>query len=122
MSALTFSINANNDLYLDQNDDIAMNVDLLAVQDACLGAARTILGEMLFYINQGLPNFQAVWSGVPDIPQFETALRMTLLNVVDVEQILFIEVSMANNTLIYNATILTTYGQTEINDRYEQNG
>lgn len=122
MSTLTFSINTNNDLYLDQNDNIAMDVDLLAVQDACLGAARTILGEMLFYITQGLPDFQAIWQGVPDVQQFETALMMTLLNIVDVQQVLSIEVAIANNVLTYNAVILTTYGQIEINDRYEENG
>lgn len=122
MSTLTFAINDNNDLYLDQNDNIAMHSDLLAVQDACLGAARTILGEMLFYINQGLPDFQAVWDGVPDLQQFETALRFTLLNVQDVDQVLSISVDVQNNILTYSAIILTIYGQTEINDRYEENG
>jgi hypothetical protein len=77
---------------------------------------------MLFYINQGLPDFQAIWDGVPDVQQFETALQATLLNVTDVEQILSIEASIVDNTLIYNAIILTTYGKTAINDRYDENG
>lgn len=118
MSTLTFAINDNNDLYLDDSDNIAMHVDLLAVQDACLGACRTILGEMVFYINEGLPNFQAIWNGTPDLAQYDAALRATLLAVPDVLEVTSIELEQTGNILNYTVTILTTYGQAQIDANY----
>lgn len=111
---LTLAINNTNDIFLDENGNIALHIELNAVQDACLGAARTLLAEMVFFINQGLPDFQTVWDGTPDLQQFEIALRQALLSVDNVKQILKIDLIINNNYLNYTALILTTYGQTKI--------
>lgn len=107
----TFLNNADNDLYLDNNGQIAIGQGLPAVLSICERVSKTQLGEMLFATNQGIPNFETVWVGAPNIPQFQAALRQALIKVPDVREILALDVAIRNNTLTYEVTILTTYGQ-----------
>lgn len=112
----TFSTDLiNNDLYLDANGNIVMVTGLQAVLETCSHAAKTILGEMVFQIDQGLPDFEAIWVGVPNIPQWELALTQALEAVQDVIEVISVEVIRQNNVLSYIATISTIYGTGSIN-------
>lgn len=118
----TFAVTADtNDLYLDQNGNIAIIYDLEAVLQACGQAAKTILGEMVLQTNQGIPYFESVWNGVPNLPQFEAVLRTAWLAVPGVLEIVRLVTTQTNNVvipgtsitttaLIYSATIRTEYG------------
>lgn len=106
----TFSTNSKNDLYLGTDRNLVITTDILAVRDACANAAKTQLGEMYLYSNQGIPNFTAVWSGTPNLLQFEFALRKTILSVADVSEITNLTIVINKDVLNYTANILTIYG------------
>jgi hypothetical protein len=110
----TFAQNDKNDLYVGVDGNIAIDEGIFAVQDACLNAAKTQLGEMIFNVNAGIPNFSAVWSGNPNILQFEAAMRITLLSVVDVLGVIDMKTNINSDALSYEATILTKYGTTNV--------
>jgi len=106
---------APNDIYLDAMGNIAMAVDLQAVLQACASAARTLLGEMLYNVNQGIPYEQTVWVGVPNIQQFTAALRAAFLAVSNVVEVVSLITSQVDNTLTYSAVIRTNFGTGGIN-------
>lgn len=107
-----------NDIYLGPDGNLAVATDLLAVMYACQNAARTILGEMIFQTNEGLPNFELIWVGVPNIPQWVVALRQAFENVPGVLEVISIDTATAvnpvtkrNDVLNYVAVILTEFGE-----------
>ena len=61
-------------------------------------------------INQGIPYFETVWIGVPNIQQFSAALRAAFLTVPNVIEVISLITSQENNTLTYSAIIRTTFG------------
>lgn len=115
---LTLSANVNNnlpnvspnDIYLDADGNISLSFDIQAVLQACAQAAKTILGEMVFNVNQGIPYFQTVWIGVPNIQQFTAALRAAFLTVPNVVEVISLITSQENDILTYSAIIRTSYG------------
>jgi hypothetical protein len=111
----TFATDSNNDLYLGNDGNIVIDNNLLAVRDICANAAKAQLGEMVLAVDQGIPNFQSVWSGNPNIAQFEAALRTTLSNIENVVRIIELDTQINSDILSYHAVILTTYGQIIIN-------
>jgi hypothetical protein len=114
----TLSANVNNnipgvaydDIYLDSKNNISISYDLEAVLEACAQAAQTVLGEIIFNINQGIPFFQIVWVGVPNIQQYNAALRLAFLNVPNVVEVVSLMISQLNDTLSYTAVIRTNFG------------
>ena len=110
MTILTFAVNSNNDLYLNAEGNIAYAYDLTAIIQQCQQAAKTLLGEMVYTTNQGLPYFQTVWTGTPNIAQYTAALRRAFLAVGGVLEVVSLMTSQTNNTLSYTAMIRTIYG------------
>lgn len=124
--ALTLATNTKNDLYLDGRGNIATTADSdsipgnkntgpFATLQICEHAAKTLLGEMIYNANEGIPNFQTIWNGSPNIPQWELALRTTLLNVPGVVDVPTLTTNIVNNVLSYQAVIQTVYGIGAIN-------
>ena len=116
-------IAGTNDLFLNDAGNIAIagstqtNADQLnAVLMACATAAKAQLGEMVLQTNVGVPNFQLIWNGVPNIPQWRAALIAILRSVEGVVDVLSLTTSQATqNVLSYQAVILTQYGQGVVN-------
>lgn len=110
---------APNDIYLTPEGNIALSFDLQAIVEQCSQVARTLLGEMVLNTDIGLPYFQTLWGGSPNIAQFIAALRQSFLNVNGVVEVLSIETTqgdlLPNDTLSYTATIRTTFGIGVIN-------
>ena len=106
----TFSADGNNDLYLGPDGALAIVADKEAVMQAAQQAAQTQLGEMIYAVDQGLPNFGAVWNGAPNLSQFEAYLRRTILAVAHVVGIQSLTITARDNTLFYVAEIETDYG------------
>lgn len=106
----TLAADASNDLFVNGSGVLATRTGLQAVLQVCEHAAKTVRGEMLFAVDQGLPYFTTAWAGSPNRPQFEAALRRALLAVPDVLDIVELETEAANNTLSYRVTIKTIYG------------
>jgi hypothetical protein len=111
----TFAVNSNNDLFVGFDGNISIASDLEAVKFACESATKAQLGEMIFDVDSGMPNFQLIWNGKPNVLQYEAALRNTILNVDGVKDVISIEITINNNQLNYTATILTIYGSTVLN-------
>lgn len=105
-----------NDLYIGADGNLAVATGLAAVMQACASAARTLLGECVLQTDVGLPNFQLIWVGVPNVPQWQAALRFTLQAVEGVDSIVSINAIRASkNVLQYTAVIKTIYGQGVLN-------
>ncbi len=56
--------------------------------------------------------------GVPNIPQFEAALRQAIEGVSGVERVVALSTVVQDGTLFYAAEILTTEGQTAIDGNF----
>lgn len=112
--AKTFGITQNNDLFIDNFGNLTIHSGLLAVLNACKNAAQTLLGEMIYQTNQGMPNFQVIWNGNANIPQFRAALIQTLKAVPGVVEVQDIETQVKNNVLEYTAFIVTEFGAERI--------
>lgn len=114
---MTFSFltDANNDLYVAADGNLATASGIDATVQATQNATQTILGECVFDITAGLPNFETVWNGVPNPAQFETALRQTILSVTGVVDIISLTVSLVDGIAGYTAEILTAFGSGAIN-------
>ena len=111
----SFSINDVNDLYLDNNGNLAISTDLTALIEICKQYMQTILGELVLNTDIGIPYFQSVFTGVPNIQQFVAAGRAALLTVEGVIQVISFDVSLNDKKLNYTATIQTIYGQGVVN-------
>jgi len=112
---LTLAKNENKDLYLDKTGNIALSEDLQACIEACECAVSTMLKEQIYQQDEGVPNFDLIWSGVPNYAQAEIAIRNILETVENVEEVLNFSYSVENgNTFSYNAIIKTTFGIGEV--------
>ena len=108
--AQTFAVNSANDIYLDSMGNIAVVYDLTAVLQACQEVAKTLLGECVLNTTLGVPYFQTVWNGVPNIPQFTAGLRTAILGVPGVIEIVSLITSQDGDKLKYTAVIRTSFG------------
>ena len=111
---ITFGLNSSNDIYLGTNGNLTVLTGLNAVISACETISRTQLGEMVLSTKKGIPNFQALWVGVPNYPIWKTSLRKALESVANVIEVATLELSLKNNILSYTATIRTIYGNSQI--------
>ena len=114
MAVQTLAVNSNNDLYLDNSGNIAIAYDLDAVTQGCEQVTRTKLGEIPYDTLLGMPFFEAVWVGVPNIRRYEAALSTAILSVPDVLALDDLTVTQEGEVLSYTAVITTEYGEGEI--------
>lgn len=112
----TFAVNSNNDLYIGKDGNLAIVSGLEAVLQNCEHAAKTTLGELVLQTNVGIPDFQVVWNGVPNIQQFDAALRQALLAVDGVVEVVSLITTRDADKLVYQATIRTIYGSGAISN------
>lgn len=111
----TFAINSNNDIYLGADGNLAIVNGQIGVEQACQTASQAQLGEMVLAITSGIPNFQTVWNGSPNLSIFENYLRDTLLTVPGVLSVVSLTTSVVDKALKYVAKISSIYGLLEIN-------
>lgn len=107
---VTFLTDQQNDLYLDADGNIAMGRDIVAVMSVCDAVAETTRGECVFDVELGLPNFETVWNGVPNIPQWETAYRANIMAIDNVAEVVSLDTVVEDGQLKYEAVISTTFG------------
>jgi len=114
------SLGANNDIYLNQQGNISITRDLLAILEQCSQVAKTLLGECVFNTELGIPYFETVWVGVPNIAQFNASLRQSFLDVDGVIEVISLLTFQGgdgspSDRLTYSAIIRTTFGTGAIN-------
>jgi hypothetical protein len=113
--ASIFAVNAKNDIFIGPNRQLVINRTLQAVLQTCEHAIKAQLGEMIYSITRGMPNFQVLWVGNPNFAQYEAALQKAIRAVAGVNSVLDLEISVENNVFSYTAVIETIYGQGVIN-------
>lgn len=111
----TLAVDDQNDLYLTPGGLLALAVAAPAVAQASAQAARTLRGEMVLAVDLGIPFFDTIFAGVPNVPQFEAALRQRLLAVRDVTGIVSLVSQVTMGRYAYVATLTTPYGPVTIN-------
>jgi hypothetical protein len=110
-----FAVDENDDLYLDDAGNIAIVTGLEAVLQNCAHAVKAQLGEMILQTDQGMPDFQVIWNGNPNVSQFEASLREIILAQPNVISISELTTVINNNILSYTITIVTDFGEGAIN-------
>lgn len=111
----TFATDNNNDLFLGPGKNIVVINGLPAIIAAAETATKAQLGEMILSVNQGIPNFQTVWTGSPNYALYTDFMRTTLMAVPGVQAVVSLEIKIQNNVLQYRATLKTQFGIGEIN-------
>lgn len=111
----TLAVNENNDLFIGVEGSLALRTGLPGVMQAAEHAAKTQLGEMIYAVDEGLPNFATVWNGSPNTAQFEAFLRRALMSVEGVVEVSQLTITLAGQVLQYRATIKTIYGTGVLN-------
>lgn len=106
----SLAVDGTNDIFVGADGSLAVAVGIDAVMFACAQAAQAQLGEMVFAVDEGMPNFQTVWNGAPNVGQFEAFLRRTLLSVADVTGVDSVTITRSGSVLSYIAEIRTIYG------------
>ena len=106
----SLAVDSSNDIYIGTDGSLAIAAARDAVLHLCAQAAKAQLGEMVFAADQGMPNFEVIWAGVPNASQFEAYLRRNIEAVPDVIGIESVTITSSGGTLSYVATIKTIYG------------
>lgn len=108
------AVDENNDIFIGRDGRLSLANGIDAVAQACKHAVEVQLGEMMFAVDQGVPRFETVWRGSPNLGQFEAALRAQVLAVADVLRISSLEVDRIEGVLSYRMIIETIYGEREL--------
>lgn len=111
----SLAVNENNDLYIKDDGMMAVNYDLLAVMQSAQHAAQAQLGEMIYSIDEGVPNFQTIWTSAANVAQFQAYVRRAILSVDGVVEVRELDTVVRDNAIFYTATIVTIYGIGAIN-------
>lgn len=118
---ITFFTNENNDICLDSNGNIYTVSDTtnengrMAALTICEQVMKALRGEMIYSQQRGMPNFETVWSGRPNLSQFEIAARELLGSLDFVTGIISFDATILNNILSYTVVIDTVYGGVTLN-------
>jgi len=112
---LSFSQNENNDIFIGPDGNLAIVSDQEAVLQCCASAAKAQFQEMVLAFDEGVANFQTIWTDATNIAQFEFYVRKAIRAVPGVIEIEDLAASAQNNTVTYSATIRTIYGRAALN-------
>lgn len=111
----SFALNNRNDLFIGADGRLAIATGLEAVLFACQNAVQALLGEMPFDVDRGMPNFETIWNGSPNLAQFEAAARAMILSVDGVVAVQSFTVGIVGDVVQYAAVIETRFGTDTIN-------
>lgn len=107
--------NSSRDLFIGSNNQLVVLTGIEAIAQACKSAIEAQRGEMQFATQDGIPTEQTIWNGIPNQQQFQFFCRESLLKVDGVTAVVVFDTEIQDNTLIYEATIRTTFGEVPIN-------
>ncbi len=102
--------NENRDLEKGANNQLSMLVDLDATLQACESAIEAQRGEMQYDTTRGIPMSSTLWSGVSNQQRFQFYCREALGAIEGVQEITRFDTEILDNTLVYEAVIVTIFG------------
>lgn len=106
----SIATNANNDIYLDANGNLAMVTGLDAVVQDCEHVMKAQLGEMPLALDEGVPTLTTIWASWKPA-QFEAYARAMLLSVPGVVAVTAFTLTRAAGVASYVAEIQTIYSE-----------
>lgn len=105
-----FAVDENNDIYIAKNGRLAMADGLPAVLQNIEHAVKARLSEMVLAVDRGIPFFETIWNGSPNIGQYDAALRVAVLRVEGVLRIDSISFNRNGSSITYTMVVETIYG------------
>lgn len=111
----SFASSRSNDLVIGADGNLSIVDNALAVEVVTRSHMQTRRGEMIYAIQQGIPFDPVVFSGTPNLAQFEAASRARIMEVTGVREIRSFSATMVGDTLSYVAVIVTEFGEVTIN-------
>lgn len=111
------ALDDNNDIFLDENNNLALCKDIEAVKTAVSCETKTNFGEIVLNMSLGIPYFDTIFTAHPDIELWKSYMQEAILRVPKVLGITAFEtyIDYQKSLLKYAVVINTEYGQEEIN-------
>ena len=111
----SLGMNAAGDIYINAAGSLQIDTGPQAVTDACKNVSLMQLGEAIYQTNLGMPTFQTVFNGTPNVAIYEAYLRTALENVEGVVNVTSLMATVDHNVFSYQAQIETIYGNLFLN-------
>lgn len=111
----SFAVNAENDLFIGTDNRLVVAQNIEGVLFGCASAAKAQLAEMIYAFDQGVANFETIWTNSVNVAQFEASVRFAIQSVEGVTGIKSFEMEVVNNAMNYSAVIETIYGEGDLN-------
>ena len=105
----TLKTNGNNDIYIEKRD-LAIAEGKEAIGYVAKNRVCTLQGEHQYDLSEGIPYFDVLFGGRPDIDLFRFYLQKELLKVENVHAIKSLETNIESDVLSYTAELQTTEG------------
>lgn len=106
----SIATNAQNDIYLDASNNLAMVTGIQACAQDCEHIAKVRLGEMVLNVQGGIPYLEQVFQNTNTL-SFKQALIEAWLTVPNVTGVQSATTSIVGGVLNYTAVINTTFGR-----------
>ncbi len=107
----SFAENNSRDLYIGSNNQLVSISEAEALAQITKTAIESQLGEMIYAVDSGMPTDSVVWSGTPNLQQFEFYARKNISAVSGVTGIVSFEAEIVDDTITYTAVISTEFGE-----------
>lgn len=106
-----------NDIYLDNEGNLALCKDIEAVKTAVSCATKTNYGEIVLNTRLGIPYFETIFTAHPDIELWKSYMKKAILSIPKVLGIVAFKTNeyRKDKVLKYVAVINTEFGEAEIN-------
>jgi hypothetical protein len=114
MTFLTYATNEDNDIFVDGSNSIVLKSDENAVAQSSVQAVRAKRNEMPFASEDGIPYFETIFIGNPDIAQIDFYYIQEIQKVPNVVRVLSLTSEIKDNVYEYRAEIETVFGNTFI--------
>ena len=112
---ITFGINDNNDLFLDNSGNIAVKKDLAAMGDIYVNKIQTNKGEIFYNSEKGVDYFNTIF-GEPCYPDlFQNDVISELKDTENTQKISGYTPEISNGVYKYTVNCQTDYGTVIIN-------
>ncbi|AWD92414.1 hypothetical protein [Xanthomonas phage Carpasina] len=120
MPIVTLKTNDLEDLYLPDGRNLSLISDQTACVQSVRQATKMRLAENIFNISQGVRYLESIFSPQPDFDAARKSLSDAILSVPDVLSIEALTINVNGNSFVFDAQILTVYGQVALNNTANQ--
>jgi len=111
MTQISFAVNDDNDLYLDQYGNMVLAYDIDSTLQQCAQRLQVMQGECVLDQQLGMPNFETIWRSSSKLPQYIAAAYTQLLGISSVKAVTSFDAAIIGDSVSYQAKILTIYGE-----------